>query len=167
MINGKKINKNDEWETPKELFDILNKKFVFTIDAACSINNCKVFEKHYDNLNRTWIKRPAFLGSEMDLDYVPNALIESWKNQRVFCNPPYSNKKQWIKKAIHEVENNKCPVVVMILPFTMEVFREIKNYKFDVLNKRVNFIDPETKKPTKGNTTGTVIVYFWGDIKID
>jgi len=139
-----KIIKSDLWETPQNLFNALNEKFNFEIDAACDFNNMKCGRGFDEN---------------------SNGLIQDWHG-RTFCNPPYSQKKEWIKKAIYEVENNGCPLVVMILPCTMECIREIKHYKYDVLNKRVSFIVPETKKPTKGNRTGTIIVYFWSDIKI-
>lgn len=31
----------DDWETPQELFNKLNKEFNFTIDVASSNTNCK------------------------------------------------------------------------------------------------------------------------------
>jgi phage N-6-adenine-methyltransferase len=157
------MKKNDELQTPDWLYNQLNERFKFTIDVACTEENCKVFERHFDNLCRKWITRPAYFGSEMGLEPC-DALVESWKGQRVFCNPPYSEKKKWIKKAIHEVENNGCPVCVMILPFTMEAVLEIGHYHYDLLKKRVSFIYPETGKPLKGNNCGTMIVYFWREI---
>lgn len=143
------MKQSDEYQTPDWLFEQLNDRFRFTIDAACTKENCKV---------RTWCHE-----RDDDLFMMKDGLTESWNKFRVFCNPPYSNKKEWINKAKYEVHNG-CPVCVMILPCTMEVLREVKGYHYDILNKRVSFIDPITGKPAKGNNTGTVIIYFWGEI---
>jgi hypothetical protein len=47
-------SKTDEWETPQDLFDELNKEFKFKLDAACNHNNCKcergLFVERFDGL---------------------------------------------------------------------------------------------------------------------
>ena len=59
-------NKSNEWETPKCLFDELNKEFNFTLDPCCDHNNAKC-EKHYTKKD--------------------NGLIQDWSNEVVFMNP--------------------------------------------------------------------------------
>lgn len=87
----------------------------------------------------------------------------------MFCNPPYSQKAAFIKKAYEEVVNGECPVVVMVLPSNCQdskAFQQYikKNFFCETLSGRVAFIDPETKQPMKGNNSGTTIVYFKKDI---
>ena len=88
---------------------------------------------------------------------------------RVFCNPPFSQKASFIKKAYEEVINGDCPIVVMVLPSNCQdskAFQQYvkKNFFYETLSGRVAFIDPETKQPMKGNNSGTTIVYFKKDI---
>lgn len=88
---------------------------------------------------------------------------------RVFCNPPFSKKADFIKKAYEEVMFGNCPICVMVLPSNCQdskAFQQYikKNFFYETLSGRVAFIDPETKKPMKGNNSGTTIVYFKKDI---
>ena len=85
----------DEWETPQELFNKLNLEFQFTLDACASDSNHKL-EKYYT--------------MEEDSYY------QSWENERVFMNPPYSEIDKWVRKAHLEHRNNNCPLIVALLP---------------------------------------------------
>lgn len=140
------VKGNDCFETPLHLFNQLDKIFCFTVDAACSTSNCKCQRGFY-------------------FDEGHDGLEESWQNERVFCNPPFSTKAKWIEKAHNSVQNDGCPICVMILPtncIESEAFQKYiyPNYHFEVLKGRVCFIDPETKQPKQGNNSGTIIVYF-------
>ena len=84
---------NDEWETPQELFNGLNLEFDFTLDPCCTEETAKC-ERFYT------IKE--------------NGLEQSWNNERVFMNPPYSETTKWVKKAYLESLNNT--LVVGLLP---------------------------------------------------
>ena len=84
---------------------------------------------------------------------------------RCFCNPPFSQKADFIKKAHDEVLNGNCPICVMVLPLnsmdTKAFHQYIQNkFIYEVLEGRISFIDPATNKPKSGNNSGTVIVYF-------
>lgn len=142
VFNTRTENSKDDLETPDYLFEQLDDRYNFSIDVACTMGNSKVI--HYGMLY--------------------DGLKDSWAGHRVFCNPPYKNKKEWIRKAIYEVEEGDCPLCIMILPCTMEVLRDTKDYHQEILSYRVSFIDPETKKPMKGNNAGTVIIHFWKKI---
>jgi len=81
------------WETPKELFDKLNKVFYFNLDAAASKENtlCEYFYTEEDN-----------------------ALLQEW-NFRTWVNPPYGRGIiKWVKKAYEE--SLKCKQIVMLIP---------------------------------------------------
>ena len=64
--------KND-WETPQELFDLLNIYYRFTIDACATRANAKC---------------ARFFSPEED------SLTQDWGGETVWCNPPYSAKQQ-------------------------------------------------------------------------
>ena len=137
---------NDEFETPDSIFKQLDYIFNFQIDAAATLNN----------------KKCPY--------YFPDAMCGEW-NGRTFCNPPFSKKADFIQKAHEEVQQKRCPIVVMILPLNCmdtKVWHEVieGRYHYEILKGRIAFIDPETKKPRKGNNSGTVIVYFKKRIKI-
>ena len=133
MKMNQKGRGNDNFQTPDFIFNQLNNIFNFTFDVACTSKNCKAIKGFF-------------------IDFGSNALERSWKNERCFCNPPFSNKAEWIKKADHEVQNNNCPICVMILPslcMDTKVWHEyIENkYHYEMVQGRISFIDPETGKP--------------------
>lgn len=151
---------NDDFQTPKHIFKQLNDIFNFTMDVACTKENCLVIEK----LTTCSLYRGMYHDKGID------GLKESWEDERCFCNPPFSNKAKWIEKAYNEVVGGGCPVCVMVLPSNCldskawHKFIEGKFY-YEILQGRVSFIDPETQKPKSGNNSGTVIVYFKKKIK--
>ena len=145
------VKGNDNFRTPNKLFNQLNSIFNFTLDVACTTNDCKCLRGIY-------------------YDKGFNSLEYDWKGERCFCNPPFSKKKEFIEKADYEVQIGGCPVVVMVLPsncMDSAVFQKVikKKYFYEVLSGRVAFIHPETGLPMKGNNSGTVIVYFKKDIE--
>lgn len=90
---------NNEWGTPKWLFDELDKEFSFTLDPCATEMNHKC---------------------DCYFTKKENGLLQDWSNKTVFCNPPYSRKtkkmagqEDWIKKAYEE---GKHTTVVMLIP---------------------------------------------------
>lgn len=80
----------DDWGTPQDLFDALNKEFNFTLDPCADDNNHKC-AKYYT--------------IEQD------GLAQSWAGETVFCNPPYSRKTKtnagqiaWVQKCYNEAK---------------------------------------------------------------
>ena len=86
-------SKSDEWTTPNDLFNKLDKEFNFTLDAAASEENHKC-SKYYS------IK--------------DNGLSASWGGETVFCNPPYSDIGSWVKKCFYEALNPGTTIVLLI-----------------------------------------------------
>jgi len=75
-------SKTNEWETPQDLFEALNKEFNFTLDPCCKVTTakCKKFFTIKDD-----------------------GLKQDWSNDVVFMNPPYGGHTgDWIKKAYEE-----------------------------------------------------------------
>lgn len=81
-----------DWTTPVDLFKRLDKIHNFTIDVAASKENTLV-SKFFTELE--------------------NGLIQSWSGEVAWCNPPYNNIKNWIRKA-HEESYNNCKTVMLI-----------------------------------------------------
>lgn len=151
MKMNQKGRGNDEFCTPDYIFKQLDNIFNFNMDVAASSQNTKV-ENCFFNKDE-------------------NALLFNWGNCRVFCNPPFSLKAEFIRKADEQVQAKHCPICVMILPLNCmdtKVWHEVieNRYHYEILKGRIAFINPETKQPQKGNNSGTVIVYFKKRIEV-
>lgn len=93
-INACLSSNKNYWETPQQLYDLLNEEFHFTLDPCASHENHKC-DKYYT----------------MEDD----GLSKTWCNEVVFCNPPYGPKTtgDWVKKCDLE---SKHSTVVMLIP---------------------------------------------------
>lgn len=87
-------SKSDEWSTPKDFFEQLNKEFDFDLDP------CSTEENH---------KCEIYYTTEED------GLSRDWRGHRVFCNPPYSKISDWVAKA-YESTRYENTLVVMLIP---------------------------------------------------
>jgi phage N-6-adenine-methyltransferase len=86
-------SKTDDWATPQDFFDNLNKTFNFTLDPCASHENHKC-AKYYTKDD--------------------DGLSKSWEGETVFMNPPYGRDvKKWMKKAYEE---SKHATVVCLIP---------------------------------------------------
>lgn len=86
---------SEEWATPQDLFDRLNEKYSFNLDAASTDENAKC-ELHFTK--------------EQD------GLSKNWGGCRVWLNPPYGRTiGAWIRKAYEEAQKPDT-LVVMLLP---------------------------------------------------
>ena len=83
-----------DWSTHWDFFKPLNDEFNFTVDVAANAENYKV---------------DKFFNKEID------GLKQSWKNEIVWCNPPYGRDvPNWLKKGRDEALNNNCTSVFLI-----------------------------------------------------
>lgn len=86
---------SEEWATPQDLFDRLNEKYSFNLDAASTDENAKC-ERHFTK--------------EQD------GLSKNWGGCRVWLNPPYGRTiGAWIRKAYEEAQKPDT-LVCMLLP---------------------------------------------------
>ena len=84
----------DDWKTPKDLFFALDAIYHFTLDP-CSTHDNALCEKHFTKEE--------------------NGLLQDWRGETVFMNPPYSGETgKWVKKAYCESENGAT--VVCLIP---------------------------------------------------
>jgi len=86
--------KTDERSTPDNLFKPLDEEFHFTLDPCSTHENAKC-ERHYTREE--------------------NGLLQSWRDEIVFMNPPYSNIPTWLNKACYETWVCNA-TVICILP---------------------------------------------------
>ena len=94
MINEALFTSNsDDWATPHDIFQRLNKEFNFNLDP------CASHENHKCNTYYT-----------VDND----GLSQSWGGCRVFCNPPYSEIDKWVEKAYRESRQDNTLIVLLI-----------------------------------------------------
>ncbi len=84
------IDDKDDRGTPQDIFDALHARFQFTLDAAAAEHNAKLW-RYFDQ--------------ETD------GLRQSWKGERVWCNPPYSELGKWVAKAA-EQEADLCVLLI-------------------------------------------------------
>jgi phage N-6-adenine-methyltransferase len=88
------VEADDRW-TPDDFFAAQHAEHRFTIDVAASAQNAKL---------------PRFYTRETD------GLSQSWRDERSWCNPPYSALRPWVEKALAEVRTNRCQKVVLLIP---------------------------------------------------
>lgn len=83
----------EEWETPQELFDRLDREFHFELDPCATPENAKCseyFTKEDDGLSKEWFGN-------------------------VFVNPPFRHVAKWVGKAYEEVRKGNAKTVVMLI----------------------------------------------------
>ena len=96
-------SEKEDWETPQEFFDELDREFHFTLDPCADDMNAKC-EKYFTKKE--------------------NGLLKNWGGHTVFCNPPYGRKPtgEWIKKCYEEAQKPGTIVVALIPARTDTIF---------------------------------------------
>lgn len=83
-----------DWETPENWYRYLDLEFGFDLDPCCVQETAKC---------------QMFYTPETD------GLSQSWKERRVFMNPPYGREiEAWMKKAYEESRDNMALVVCLV-----------------------------------------------------
>lgn len=135
-------SKSMAWETPKYLFDKLNKEFNFTLDAAASKHNAKC-EKFFT--------------------IEDNALSQDWSGNVVFCNPPYGRQlKHWIKKFYEEGLKPNTTVVALIPSRTDTIYFHnycMKAEEIRFIKGRLKFLNEEGKELAPAPFPSMIVVF--------
>lgn len=123
-------SKTDNWATPQDFFDKLNKEFHFTLDPCA------------DNENH---KCDLFFTREQ------NGLNQDWGGHTVFCNPPYGREiADWVKYA-YEQSQKPDTTVVMLIPARTDTryFHEYIYNKAEIrfIRGRLKFGDATSAAP--------------------
>ncbi len=98
-MKNRSINHSDNWATPKEFYDKLNKEFDFDFDP-CPLNT-----------------------EEITPD--KDGLLIEW-GQRNYINPPYSQKlkEAFVEKAIEESKKGKLCVMLLPVSTSTKLFHD-------------------------------------------
>lgn len=123
-------SKTNEWSTPQDFFDELDKEFNFTLDPCSTSENAKCAK---------------YFTAEDD------GLKQDWSNDVVFMNPPYGREiKHWIKKAYEE--HMIGATVVCLIPSRTDttywhdyIFGKASDIRF--LRGRLKFGDSKNSAP--------------------
>lgn len=112
----------DEWATPQNLFDELDKEFRFELDVCANESNhkCdKYYTKEQDGLLMSWIADGA-----------------------IWCNPPYGREiGNWVNRAWHASAD---ATVVMLLPARTDT-KWFHDYIYKKPNVEIRFIKGRLK----------------------
>lgn len=131
-------SKTNEWATPQNFYNELNKEFNFNLDPCCTHENAKC-EFHYTENE--------------------NGLLQSWGGCTVFVNPPYGRGlKDWVRKAYYESKKPNTKVVMLIPSRTdTKYFHEYIYNKSEIrfLKGRLKFGESKNSAPF-----GSMIVIF-------
>ena len=86
-------SKTDQWSTPQDFFNELDKEFGFTLDVCADDINTKVLSRYFTKEH--------------------DGLLQKWDHEIAWMNPPYGREiGKWVKKA-SEAQGG---VVVCLLP---------------------------------------------------
>lgn len=129
----------DEWATPQDLFDELNKEFHFELDVCANERNHKC-DKYYTK--------------EQD------GLLMSWPaNGAIWCNPPYGREiGKWVSRAWRASADT---TVVMLLPARTDT-KWFHDYIYKMPNVEIRFIKGRLKFGNSKNSAPfpSMIVVF-------
>lgn len=123
-------SKTDQWATPQDFFDALDREFSFTLDPCADEKNHKC--------NR-------YFTQEID------GLSQDWGGETVFCNPPYGRDiKNWVKKSRDEAQKPNT-TVVMLIPARTDT-QYFHDYIYQKPNVEVRFIKGRLKFGDSNNS---------------
>jgi len=124
-------SKSDEWGTPQDFFNELDKEFNFNLDPCADAKNAKC---------------TTYFTKEID------GLKQDWQGCTVFCNPPYGRViKDWVRKC-YEESLKPNTTVVMLIPartdttyFHDYIYHNAKEIRF--IRGRLKFGDSKNAAP--------------------
>lgn len=137
------IEIRDLFQTPIEVFSYYQKRYNLQFDVAANNKN-HLTELYYDHLNGD------------------NALVLPWSHNGNWCNPPYSETKKWVIKAIEEMRKGNLTVMLVPADTSTEWF----NLALDncsechLISGRISFIRADTQEKQSGNNKGSVVFIF-------
>lgn len=119
---------SDEWYTPLTLFNQLNERFHFTLDPCCTKETAKA-SNYYTILD--------------------DGLTKNWNGNIVFCNPPYSDIKRWVKKCYDEWNENTTIVLLIPARTDTSYFHDFIYHKAEIefIRGRLHFSDSKNGAP--------------------
>lgn len=141
---------SDLYETPPEIFRYASDKYgPFDLDA-CALRDTR--------------KTKAYMGPDHDAPEGRDALSANWSDYEptaTWMNPPYSNPKPWVEKALMEAKHGVKTVALLPADTSTKWFHLILNADchIEYLPKRVRFLFKGKRcgSPKFGNV---LVVFF-------
>lgn len=148
---------SDDWYTPVRLFAPLHDELCFTMDAAGS-PDAPVSRA----IGRWW---------SIDSD----GLKQQYLAERVWCNPPYSDIRPWVERALISIVSGEAELWALLLPSWTDRawwhdFIEPNRFGRTPVDVELRFIrgrvkfgypgNPEAKGKAQGGFDPSVIVIF-------
>lgn len=119
ILIGKHHGGSDYWRTPFLIFRNLHREFGFSMDGAATKHDT-LLPRFTDDISR-----------------------QSWVNERVFCNPPYSNTKTFLLKAA------EADLAVFLIPYRPHTTYWLKHiftnplcHEIRILHRAVKYLPP-------------------------
>lgn len=138
---------SERWMTPPEIWEPLNAKYRFDLDAAAD------FETH---------RLPNYLTNALEL--------QDWPGTRIWCNPPYGRKLEPFVRFCAR-EGDKRKLVVALIPFRCRAawWHEAvigRAKEVQCVRKRIKFMRPDG---TRGKFTGSCdsCIVVWDGVDVD
>ncbi|WGC08234.1 DNA methylase [Escherichia coli] len=120
---GRHHGGSDCWRTPPLLFRNLHREFSFSLDGAATKHDT-LLPRFTDDISR-----------------------QSWVNERVFCNPPYSDIPSFLLKAA------EADLAVFLIPYRPQTIYWLKHiftnplcHEIRILHRAVKYLPPAGKK---------------------
>lgn len=154
----------DTWQTPKYVFNWLDKRFHFFLDGCATAENCVI-----ENLIDIPICQFIGPGSSYAEDFLQENLgdilrAEYFGGTHIFVNPPYSNVTPFIQQA-KRLRDEGFTVVMLLnndksTQWYQNQIHNVANEVIDIIGGRIAFVHPITGEEIKGNSKGQMVVVF-------
>lgn len=148
----------DSWQTPKYVFNWLDKRFNFDLDGAADETN-KLCDRYcFDDGDGGFL---SFDPRQVDVGEYQSAFYP----KSIFVNPPYSDVTPFLKRAKFFRDELKATVVMLLnndksTQWYQNHIHNVANEVIDIIGGRIAFVHPVTGEEIKGNSKGQMVVVF-------
>lgn len=127
---GRQRGSTDNWSTPHTLYDWIARTFQVTIDPCCGD----------DSVNSGKVRGCTIVQNGLEAPWDVNTVYK----QVAYVNPPYSQLRAWVEKALHELGHGSLDEAVFLIPARTDTraFRLLATgaYRIWFFPKRITFV---------------------------
>jgi phage N-6-adenine-methyltransferase len=144
MVHRQELSKKDVWQTPDWLIDGIQQHVTIDLDP-CAGANTHIGETNYR------------------LEDGDDGLSQPWFGT-VFCNPPFTQKTDWLDKAVTAIDNTE--LILFVTPDSTDVQSWwhgsiVPHARYVWFSKgRVSYVDPTSDGERESPPFGTAISIF-------
>ena len=146
-----KVKESDLYETPPEIFEYAKARYgPFYLDV-CAVKETR--------------KTKEYFGPDNEMESWQDGLARDWAPS-CWMNPPYSNPKPWVEKAIEQAGKGVRTVALLPADTSTKWFHLILNADthIEYLPKRVRFL--HGGKRSGSPKFGNVLVVFFPEVEM-